>query len=351
MNSRRFRPATVRVPCSTSNLGAGFDCIGLALQRHLHVGFVPEVAETLVTDFGGTLTGLERGEVNGPEAAAGPGAPRFGALGGPSFTREPHNLLTRTFAERMRALGAMRVVGRLTATSDIPVARGLGSSAAAVVAGILLADAVFGHEPDLGTALTLATEREGHPDNAAPALLGGLVAVARREGGAPVAFRLPLSDQIAFAYAAPAVEIPTPAARAALPGSVPHALAARGLGRMAALLQGLATADPTLLRLGLLDELHVPFRLPLIPRAQQALRAAEAAGAWGATISGAGSGLIALCAADRAAAVLEAMERELAADGVATTAFIAAADAEGAKLLEPEQAPRSERALHPHNAP
>lgn len=306
MTHARSRPAAVRVPCSTSNLGAGFDCIGLALQRHLVARFTPE-GETLITEFGGTLLGVE-----------------------------PDNLLTRTFAERMRALGAGRVAGRLAASANIPVGRGLGSSAAAIVAGIMLADAVLGHQTDRAAALALATEREGHPDNAAPALLGGLVAVARREDGAPVAFRLPLSEQIAFAFAAPAVEVPTPAARAALPVQVPHALAARGLGRMAALLNGLATADPALLRLGLLDELHVPFRLPLIPRAPQALRAAQAAGAWGATVSGAGSGLIALCPRDRAEAVVQAMERELAADGVATTAFVAAADAEGARVLEPE---------------
>jgi homoserine kinase len=107
---------------------------------------------------------------------------------------------------------------------------------------------------------------------------------------------------------------------------------------MAALLAGLASADPTLLRLGLLDELHVPYRLPLIPRAREVLQAAVAAGAWGATISGSGSGLIALCAPDLAAAVLERMEAALAAGGLATMAFIVAADAEGARIVEPAPA-------------
>jgi homoserine kinase len=331
--SPRLRSAAVRVPCSTSNLGAGFDCLGLALQRYLHARFVPEPSEGLVTELTGTLASIER---NHP-AGDGADLPLAG---------EPHDLLTRTFAERLHALGGTSAVGRLSASSDIPVGRGLGSSAAAIIAGIKLADAVLGHETEPGTALALATEREGHPDNAAPALFGGLVAVAREANGTPVAFRLPLSEHIAFAYAAPAIEVPTPAARAALPPSVPHSLAARGLGRLAALLQGLATADPVLLRLGLLDELHVPHRLPLIPRSQQALLAAQAAGAWGATISGAGSGLIALCAPDAAFTVLEAMERELAAAGVATTAFIAAADLEGALLLEPERAPVPPDASH-----
>jgi len=323
MGPRRFQAASVRVPCSTSNLGAGFDCVGLAFQRHLHARFQPVVSETLITEYSGTLAAVDREE--GRDRVAGPA---FGSV--------PHNLLTRTFVERMRALGVPRVVGRLSADSDIPIARGLGSSAAAVVAAILLADAVLGRSPDAVSSLTLAAEREGHPDNAAPALLGGLVAVAHGEDGRPIALRLPLSDQVGFVFAAPAVDIPTPAARASLPAAVPHALAARSLGRVAALLQGLASADPTLLRVGLLDELHVPYRLPLIPRAGEAMHAAARAGAWGATISGSGSGLIALCPPGQAGGVLAAMERELAADGAAVTAFIAVPDPEGARVDEPQ---------------
>ena len=326
MSPARLRAAAVRVPGSTSNLGAGFDCLGLAFQRHLHVRFSPEVSGTLVTEYGGTLAALGQRRAGDDAGHAG-------------FTAAPRNLLTAAFKERMRSLGVLRVTGRLTAESDIPIACGLGSSAAATVAGILLADAVLGRAPDPVETLAIATEREGHPDNAAPALLGGLVAVARGEDGSPAAFRLPLSPDIAFVFAAPAVEIATPAARAALPATVPHPLAARGLGRMAALLHGLATGDPALLRLGLLDELHVPHRLPLIPRARETFRAAAAAGAWGTTISGSGSGLIALCPADRAAAVRDAMARELGASGLDTTAFVAAADEQGARVLEPEPVP------------
>ncbi|NJD09354.1 MAG: homoserine kinase [Gemmatimonadetes bacterium] len=321
MSPAPFRAAAVQVPCSTSNLGAGFDCIGLALERHLTARYTPEVSGTLGTEYTGTLAGLGRG---------GDGA---------AFGDAPFNLLTRAFTGRMRALGVMRVTGRITAHSEIPIARGLGSSAASIVGGILLADAVLGRAPDPMDMLAIATDHEGHPDNAAPALLGGLVAVARGEDRAPVAFRLPLSDRITFVYAAPASEVLTPAARAALPPTVPHPVAARGLGRMAALLQGLASADPTLLQLGLLDELHVPYRLPLIPRASETLRAAVDAGAWGATISGSGSGLIALCAHDAAAAVLAAMEQALAPSGLAITSFITAADPEGAHVLQQEQLP------------
>lgn len=310
-----MRAAVVRVPCSTSNLGSGFDCIGLAFQRHLQVRFAPAAGGRLQAGYGGTLAG-QGGDL---DTAGGSG-----------------DLLASAFLDRLAAAGVTTVAGRLTVHSEIPVARGLGSSGAATVAGIVLADAVLGREVDRPAVLALAARREGHPDNAAPALLGGLVAVARDGGGAPIAFRLPLSEDIGFVFAAPAVEIRTPEARAALPALVPHSLAARSLGRTAALLHGLAGADPEALRLGLLDELHVPHRLPLIPRAADAMAAARDAGAWGATISGSGSGLIALCPLPARTAVLEAMTRELAAGDVAVTGFVAEPDRDGARLLPAE---------------
>lgn len=309
MSERLLRPATARVPCSTSNLGAGFDCLGLAFRRHLEATFQPE-DRPLDSAYGGTLARVA-----------------------------PHDdILLAAFRARAAHHGAGDVRGRIHARSDIPVARGLGSSAAATVAGLLLADAAFGREPDRAELLRTATLREGHPDNAAPALLGGLVAVARAADDSPHAFPLPLSPDIGFVYAAPEVEVPTPAARAALPVQVAHAQAGRALGRMAALVQGLATADPALLRLGLLDELHVPWRLPLIPRATDAFAAAAGAGAWGATISGSGSGLLALCPRDRADAVLAAMQDALAGAGRRTVGFVAEADTEGAQARALEAA-------------
>jgi len=313
MSAAPLRAAAVRVPCSTSNLGPGFDCLGLAFQRYLDARFTPGGDTALRTDYTGTMAGL------GDDVSYFP------------------DLLASAFTERLHTHGFTAVSGLLTAHSEIPVARGLGSSAAATVAGLLLADAALGLHSDPAAALTWCTAREGHPDNSAPSLLGGLVAVARAADNSPSAFRLPLSERIAFAFAAPALELPTPAMRAALPAHVSHALAARELGRLAALLQGLATGEPALLALGLLDELHVPHRLPLIPRAGEAFAAAAAAGAWGATISGSGSGLIALCAPESAAAVLSAMEHALAQDDVAVSGFVAAADLTGARLLPVEE--------------
>ncbi len=270
----------MRVPCSTSNLGAGFDCVGLALERWLEARYVPD-DEPLRVEHGGTLRGVPA---------------------------NPDNLIGRAFHTGLTARGVRTVTGRIIATSDIPIARGLGSSGAAIVAGLVLAAAAAGDALDREAELERAFRLEGHPDNAAPALFGGLIAVARaRDPAALRAVPLPLATTLAFAFAAPAVEVATSAARAALPEHVPHALAARSLGRLAALLRGLETGDPELLRLGFDDELHVPYRLPLIPHAGMAIEAAHAAGAMAVTISGSGSGLIAVAPAELAPRVAQAM--------------------------------------------
>jgi homoserine kinase len=267
------------VPCSTSNLGAGFDCIGLALNRYLEVTWEP--GDALRVERAGTLAGLGIDPEGDAVVAA------FGSALG------------------VRSEASVRGVFRMTST--IPVARGLGSSAAATVAGLALAAAAHGERPAVDTLLDAAARIEGHPDNSAPCLLGGLVAVVRTADAGARVFRLSLSDALGFAFAAPAVEVSTIQARRSLPASVPHAAAVRSLARVAALVHGLEAGEADLLRLGFEDELHVPWRLPLIPGANSAFAAAQEAGAYAVTISGSGSGLIAVSPRHRAADVAAAM--------------------------------------------
>ncbi len=284
----------VRVPCSTSNLGAGFDCIGLALNRHLSVTFEP--GGPLTIDRLGTLAPLQGDDI---------------------------------VAEILRARS---LAGSLILDSNIPVGRGLGSSAAATVAGLAIAAAVANEALDYDVALQEATALEGHPDNAAPALLGGLVAVVS-DGASQRALPMHLCEAIGFVFAAPRAIISTKAARRALPEHVPHPVASRSIARSVALIEGLAEGDPDLLRIGFEDELHVPYRIGMIPGGSEAIEAARKAGAWAATISGSGSGLIAVCPRGAEETVRAAMANVFAeATAEPAIAFVAAPDFAGVQI-------------------
>lgn len=278
----------VVVPASTSNLGPGFDFLGLALSLFLEVrvlGAAPgerhEFAQLLGT------------------AAAWPA----GAA----------NHFLRAFDLAAMRLGVRPGALRFSVRSEIPIARGLGSSGAAVVAGLRLACAMAERPASRDELLAWGLELEGHPDNSSAALLGGCTLSVPVTGGSVRVVQQPLHPDLAFAVAWPSRGFPTPAARAVLPARVPFADAVENPRRLALLLEGLRTADPELLALGGEDRLHVPYRLPRIEGAAAAIEAARGSGAWLATISGSGSGLVAIGPHPRIGEIAAEMRRALQA--------------------------------------
>jgi homoserine kinase len=217
---------------------------------------------------------------------------------------------------------------RFTVTSEIPVGRGLGSSAAAFVAGAALANEFLKLGLDAFGIAEVGTALEGHPDNVCPSVFGGAT-LALTHAGTVIVSPLEVHPSLAFVFAVPECVLETRRAREALPNVVPHVTAVQAAAKGAALVRGLATADEAMLAAALDDVLHVPHRRRLVRGFDAVAAAAMEAGAIGATLSGAGSSMLAIARAEKAEAVGEAMARAWQLTGVSATAFSSAQRVKG----------------------
>lgn len=269
--------AHVQVPATSANLGPGFDALGLALDLfdELEVRAVAGASEV---------------EVQGEGAGEVP-------------TGEQH-LVVRALRRGLDHAGAPQVGVHLRCRNRIPHGRGLGSSAAATVAGLLLARELLSEPEALEDAvlLDLATEMEHHPDNAAPALLGGVVASWMESGRARAAQLAVADGAIDPVILLPAARLATSAARSLLPEQVPHADAAFTAGRAALLVHALGS-DPQLLLTATEDRLHQDYRAPGMPQSVELVRILRSEG-YPTVISGAGPSVLVLAGADAALAPL-----------------------------------------------
>lgn len=288
--SGTFTPRIASAPASSANLGPGFDCLAVALELRVEVEARP--AEHFVV------------------SAEGEGA---------GIPVSPRHLAARAVRE---VLGHDRVALRIR--SEIPVSRGLGSSAALVVA---TAAAVGAADP-----LAVAARLDGHPENAAASTYGGLVA-ATVLGDTPWAVTHRLDDDVAFVALVPARPLSTAKARGALPAQVPHADAARNVSRAGVLIGALG--DLSRFRPGLMDDwLHQPYRRELMPAADGLIAALNDAGALGAAWSGAGPTILAVCRRPDASRLRDAGSEALARVGMDGDARILTPDMRGLYVAE-----------------
>ncbi|MGC8633062.1 MAG: homoserine kinase [Candidatus Limnocylindrales bacterium] len=265
----------VEVPGSTANLGAGYDVLAMALDLVNRV--TVEVLNEPVVEL----------EVEGE--------------GSGQLVGDRHNRFVVALELGLRwALGeAPAGIGwRIGMRNEIPLARGLGSSAAATAAGLVAADALTGGRLDERRQLDLACELEGHPDNAAAALLGGFVVVAT-VGGRPEAVRFDVPGRLRAVLFVPDRELATAAMRAALPRQVLHRDAVFNVGRAALAVAAISSGRYELLRHATEDRLHEPYRATVFPELPRLVAAAREAGALGACLSGAGSSVIAFADDER----------------------------------------------------
>lgn len=297
----------VRVPATTANLGPGFDCLGMALDMWNHMQF--QVGEE-------------------------PGVRVMGQGAGHLSTGRS-NLVYRAAERYFRETSTAMPSFSITCHNEIPLARGLGSSSSAIVGGLLGASAMAGHAPpDMELLWKLAVVMEGHPDNVTPALFGGCQIVARDRDDL-VRASVPLPGDLQAVLFIPGKSMPTVQARDILPPQVSREDAVYNMGRVALLVNALATGRVKDLRVATQDRLHQPARQQLMPAMGLLFQGALDAGALGVFLSGAGSAVLALTAGEEAS-VARGMANAAAQAGVQGEVKITRPSAKGAHVTGAE---------------
>ena len=285
----------VRIPASVANLGPGFDILALA------IGLENEVVAEKVDGPAITISADD----TVPEGVRDPGK----------------NLVSVAYAQTCHDLGIAsdRQGAKLNCVNRIPMGRGLGSSAAAIVSGVLVAHLLHCRpEVDHGAVLTQAAALEGHPENVAAALLGGLVICPPN---APVS-RIDVPEQVRAAFFVPEAQSSTAESRLAVPESFSREDAVFNASRCALLVRALLLEDLDALSVAMEDRWHQPYRARYFPGTKEVIDAALFAGAYGAAQSGAGSSVVALVPSSREASVAGAMKSAGLAAGVPGTTMV-----------------------------
>ena len=304
---------TVRLPASTSNLGPGFDCFGLALQLYL------------------TVKAIAVPDAQQPCTVITTGAPENDAL-----PRNSVNLIYRAMAFTARREELSLPSVHLEVHNEIPLASGLGSSAAAIVAGIKLGGLVAGHQVSDESIQNYATEFEGHPDNVVAALHGGLLASCVSNDGTVLTTRFDWPEAIRVVVVSPHSQLPTHVARAALPRTVSRQDAVHNLQRTAIFTAAIAQQRFELLWEAMRDRLHQPYRETLVPGVKEALALPRMPGLLGIALSGAGPSIVALVD-DNDEAIGQEIANCFESQKIESTVRTLGVDNEGCRVISPSQ--------------
>lgn len=299
---------SIKVPATSANLGPGFDTLGLALDLWNVTTVTP------AKEFSVQVTGEGAGRL-----ASG-----------------KNNLIVRAAQRLAERAGKSLPPFHAECANQIPLSSGMGSSSAAILTGLLAGNALLENPFSREEVLNLACEMEGHPDNVAPAMMGGLV-VSTVEGGKVIAQKIvgaasPSRPPLHVTIALPNFYLPTKQARAALPKKVSMKNAIHNISRTALVVDALRVGDLELLGKVMTDKLHQPYRLKLIPGAVSAMEAAKEAGASAVALSGAGPSLIAFSTGE--AGIGESMKRAYEAAGVEARIFRLGVVSRGAEVRE-----------------
>lgn len=298
---------TVTVPATTANLGPGFDCIGAALTLYNEFKFTR-------LDEGGLIIYVTGEEAEGVQT-------------------DESNLLYQAFVKFYQYIEQIPPTVKIEIQLGVPLARGLGSSATAIVGGLVAANQLAGEPLSQLQVMELAIAMEGHPDNVVPALLGGCRLAASSGAGWEIC-DVPWHENVVPVVAIPDFELSTSEARRVLPTEVSRADAIFNTAHLGLLLRGLATGKGEWLKTALQDKLHQPYRKALIPGYDAVNMAAVAAGADGMVISGAGPTLLALADTEHSLSVEAAMRNAWREEGITAVVRSLSLDNQGARSFK-----------------
>lgn len=278
----------VIVPATTANLGPGFDTMGLALDMY---------TEVIMESGGEGIRITSEGE------------------GSDELSDSEDNLIYKCAKKLFDSVEYEPKGLSVRIINGIPLSRGLGSSASAIIAGLMAAREISAANISDYELLKMATEVEGHPDNVAPALFGGFV-LSRMEGKEIIYRKIDVDDKLLAVVAIPEFELPTEKSRAILPRTVSREDAIFNIGNASLLVYSLLMKDYSLLRKAMNDRIHEPYRMPLVPGLEEVKRKALGAGAFSAALSGAGPTVIAFADEHSSESVRSAMEEGFRSAGI-----------------------------------
>ena len=263
---------SVKVPATSANIGPGFDCLGLALPIYNTI----TIEETVLPG-----TGIEINIMSEEDT--------IDDMSFDDIPRDENNIVYKAVEMLYNSIGQEPSELKINIQAQIPITRGLGSSAAVVVGGLIAANKLLGSPADETALLSIATEVEGHPDNVAPAILGGFVLSSQEDDGSIVYRKLSWPEEWDITICIPDFELSTNIARSVLPSSVPMQDAVYNAKHLAMLVQAVNTKDEKLMKTALQDKLHQPYREKLVPGMKEIMEAFKHEdGVLGCVLSGAG---------------------------------------------------------------
>ncbi len=267
---------SVKVPATTANLGPGFDCLGLALPIYNTI----TIEETVLPGTGIEINVLSDDSIKDDLIME-------------HIPMDENSIIYKAVELLYNSIGQTPSELKITVQSQIPVARGLGSSASVIVGGLIAANELLGHPADEVALLSIATEVEGHPDNITPAIVGGLVLTSLEDDGRVIYKKLDWPDEWNITVCIPDYELPTDISRSVLPKNVPLEDAIFNAKRMGMFVQAVNTKDAELMKLALQDKLHQPYRMKLVPGLENIIdNLKHEENVLGCVLSGAGPAII-----------------------------------------------------------